>query len=282
MLFANINRAIARAQDEQRERESAQVSLFAAFSGEAAFRPDTYAPAESRWTQREVLASEKEVLGFYVSGHPLDHFASELAKMDVRALATLKDPEFLNNAPMRSRPNADPNAVQIKRTHAQAAVIVVSYRERPINDGRRMGICLLEDRSGQAEALSFDDEGKYTQLLSSDVPLLIRLQVSEDRREEGKIALRIEEARPLEAEVLKVSDQLLVRLRDDQCTSKILRELQETLAQHKGHCRVRAHVVVAGAGEVVVEAGENYRVKAEDELIGKLERLLGRTAARIG
>ena len=282
VLWSNVSRAIQRAQDEQRERDSAQVSLFGALADDSgAKRPDTYAPAESPWTQREMLANEKEVLGFYVSGHPLDRFARELQRMEVRSLATLKDPEFLKNAPSRSRPGQD-GAPAPKRTHAHAAVIVVQYRERPINDGRRMGICVLEDRSGQAEALCFDDEGKYTRLLSSDAPLWLRLQVGEDRREEGKVALRIEEAHLLQDKVAENAPRLNLLLRQEQCTPKLLKELQDLLLAHAGPARVGVRVAVAGLGDVEVEAGSRFRVKTDDDLIGAVERLIGRNTVRLG
>ncbi|MBM4345325.1 MAG: DNA polymerase III subunit alpha [Deltaproteobacteria bacterium] len=282
VLWSNVSRAIQRAQDEQRERDSAQVSLFGALAGDAgAKRPDSYAPAEIAWTQREMLANEKEVLGFYVSGHPLDRFARELQRMEVRSLATLKDPEFLKNAPTRQRPGLD-GAPGPKRTHAHAAVIVVQYRERPINDGRRMGICMLEDRSGQAEALCFDDDAKYTKLLSSDAPLWLRLQVGEDRREEGKVALRIEEAQLLQDKVAENAPRLNLRLRHDQCTPKFIKDLQDLLIAHAGPAKLTVRLTVAGLGEVDIEAGPRFRVKADDDLIGALERLVGRTTARLG
>jgi len=280
--WATVGRAIQRAQDEERERNSAQTSLFGLIdAGPVGARPEVYVAAAPPWTQREMLAYEKEVLGFYVSGHPLDRFAAELHRLDVRGLATLKDPEFLRSieSPRRGDPSAPPPP---KRTRAHAAAIVVQYRERPLADGRRMGIAVLEDRTGQAEALSFDDAQAFSPLLASDQPLWIDLTVGEDRKEVGKVALRIEGARLLEDHVLERSQQLTVRLREPQCDPRTLRELAELLGAHRGPARVRARVVFAGRGEVVVEASERYRVKPDETLIGKLERLLGRDAARIG
>ena len=284
VLWANVGRAVQRAQDEQRERESAQVSLFGMLGTAAeAVRPITYVSAEMPWTQREMLANEKEVLGFYVSGHPLDRYANELQRLDARSLATIKDPDFLKGIQSYSRPNADPAAPPPpKRTKVHVAAVVVAYKERPLADGRRMGIAVLEDRSGQAEALSFDDEGKFKTLLASDAPLWLRLQVGEDRKEPGKVALRIEDAILLDDKVQETSEQLLLRLRDTQCDPKTLQDLCAILTAHRGGARVKVHVLLVDRGEVVVACGDKFRVKADDALIGKLERLLGRESARIG
>ena len=284
VLWANVGRAVQRAQDEQKERESAQTSLFGMLGASpGAQRPLTYVGVDIPWTQREMLANEKEVLGFYVSGHPLDRYANELQRLDVRSLATIKDPDFLKTIPSYSRGNQDPNApAPPKRTKVHVAAIVVQYKERPLNDGRRMGIALLEDRSGQAEALCFDDKGQWKALLTADAPLWLQLQVGEDRREPGKVALRLESAVALEDKVLEKSEQLLLRLRDNQCDPKTLAELGTILAAHRGTARIKAHLLLADRGEVVLACGDKWRVKADDALIGKLERLLGREAARIG
>ncbi len=294
VLWTNVGRAIERAQEDQRERDSAQVSLFGMLGDASAVqRPDVYAPAEEPWTGRQTLGMEKEVLGFYVSGHPLDRYAKDLHRLDVRTLAVLKDPAFLESQPSRGRPS-DNGPPPPKRAYANAAVVVVSHREMVIKDGRKMGITVLEDRSGQAEVLCFESkeprEGKDRQqgldemreLLSSNEPLLVRLQVGEDRRELGKVSLRLEGAKTVEAELGDKAEQLVVRIGASQCSQANLDALRALFDDHRGKARVRLRIHWPNRGEVVVHTAERWRVRIGEDLIGAAEKLLGRGCAVAG
>ncbi|MBI5607511.1 MAG: DNA polymerase III subunit alpha [Deltaproteobacteria bacterium] len=277
VLWSNLGLAVELAQDSAKRGKT--PSLF----GEEELHPDKYQPATEQWTQRQILANEKEVLGFYVSGHPLDRYAKDLHRLQVRNLVQLKDWEYFQaNAPPPRGPQ-DPNAPpRPRRMTAHAAVVVVAHKERPLNDGRRMGITMLEDRSGQAEALSFDGLDQFGELLKGDQPLLLTLQVGEDRKEANKVSLRIEKAALLDEVMKDEVERLTVRLAADQCNPVKLKALCDAMAACKGPARLRLLVHVEGQGDVVIDASERFLVQPGDELVGAVERILGRGALVYG
>jgi DNA polymerase-3 subunit alpha len=277
VLWANLAVAVELAQGAAK-----RANITSLFDDEE-LQVDKYQPATDKWTQRQILAYEKDVLGFYVSGHPLDRYAKDLHRMQVRSLTQLKEWDFfLNNAPA-PRGSQDPNAPpRPRRMTAMAAVVVVAHKERPLNDGRRMGITTLEDRSGQAEALSFDGLDQFGELLKSDQPLLLTLQIAEDRKEANKVSLRIEKATLLEEAMKDEVERLTVKLGAEQCNPAKLKALSEALSAFRGPARLRLLVHIEGQGEVVIDAGDRFMVQPGDELVGAVERILGRGALTYG
>jgi DNA polymerase-3 subunit alpha len=269
VIWANVGRAIERAQEAQRERDSAQVSMFGSFGAREKTQPDIYQPAEETWSQRQTLASEKDVLGFYVSGHPLDRYGKDLARLDCRNLASLKDIAVVKAGAGR-------------RVFAMVAVVVVAHREKMTQKGTRMAFTTVEDKSGQTEVMAYQRGlEKFAALLEGDQPLLLRLSVDSDREDETKVRLAIEDAKLLDDAMLKEARQLRVRMTEQQCDATKLRELRQLLQTAPGETRVQVQLSLAGRGEVLVAAGVALRVALSDDLIGRLERLLGRGAVQV-
>jgi DNA polymerase-3 subunit alpha len=275
MLWANIGRAVERAQEEVRERESAQTSLFGMLEAKGAKPVDSYVTPNETWPMRQMLAFEKEILGFYVSGHPLDRYARDLHRLSCKTLASLKDPDILQTATMGARGP--------RRLQHYAAVVVVAHREQMTQKGTRMGFTTVEDLSGQAEIVVFAKALEQAEsLLQGSAPLLMKLSVDADGREEGKVRLALEEVVSLDDAMRSKLERMRIFLREDQCEHAKLKELTTLLATHPGTARVTVLLRLAGRGEVVVAAGSNLRVALSDELIGKVEKLLGRETADYG
>jgi DNA polymerase-3 subunit alpha len=284
VLWGNLDRAIEHAKRDQQERQSEQVSLFSLLGGDQTVqRSDHYETPAERWLPRENLAKEKEVLGFYVSGHPLDRYKKELGRLDVRELVQLKSWSFFEeNATTFRRANADADAPPLRRLSAHAAVVVVSHSERMTRpsvvngvqrDGRRMAVTVLEDRSGQAELVSFENLDALAEQMQPDRLLLVKLAIGEDRREAGKVQLRVVQAESLEDKVRAMADIRLIRLPQQRCQPAVLRALAQTLGEFPGPVRVRLAVQVDGAGEAILEL-EDLRIRLCDELDQRILQVL--------
>src|SRR5690606_15011304 len=89
-MFAQIERTLARAASIIADRQSGQSSLFGAFEEKAAPMPESISNLPE-WPQHELLAHEKELLGFYVTGHPLTPFADILEKYSLANSAKLAE-----------------------------------------------------------------------------------------------------------------------------------------------------------------------------------------------
>ena len=138
--FATIETAIERGAQAQKDRRSGQTSLFGLLEpAPTRVRPaqdETY-PDVGEWTPKELLAYEKEALGFYISGHPLDRYRADLSRY---ANATTVDFD------------------EGKRGPGEAAIggVVSAYRERPTRRGDgKLAFFNLEDASGQLEVVVF-------------------------------------------------------------------------------------------------------------------------------
>ena len=134
----SIERATERGASAQRDRAVGQSSLFGLLGAQDASTPapvtkGEYVPSEE-WPEKERLASEKEAIGFYVSGHPLHQYERELRRW--------------------ARPAASVQRARRDET-VTVAGIVAQLRERPTKTGKRMAWVTLEDLSGSVELVCF-------------------------------------------------------------------------------------------------------------------------------
>ena len=271
VIWTNIDKAIERAQEEQRERATGQTSLFGDLLGGGMLQvDDAYAAARETWTVRQTLEFEKECLGFYVSGHPLDRYRHKLYRLSCRALAMAKDLTILRKS-------------ERGRVKLKVAVVVVNYRTRITQRGTRMAFAVLEDLSGQAEVMCFAKTvDAYGELLASEEPLLIGLTAEHDRADETKVRLSVDTVESLEDVVRGLTDHLRVTLTAEQCQPKLLDRLVATLREHPGKAPVVLHVRIAGKGVAQVTAAADIQVDPGEALIGALERVVGRGAISLG
>ena len=232
VLWANIDKALERANAEQREKETGQGSLFGSFGASPVLVvQDVYLPTREAWTARTTLEYEKQCLGFYVTGHPLDRYKGKLWRLESRPLATAKTVQVLEGA-------------RRGRVSLKSAVVVVNYRERITKTGRRMAILVVEDLSGQAELTCFDPQlTELSETLKSNVPLLLTVEASRDRRDESVVSLKVLSADSLDNAVASMSDYLKITLDVEHCEAKALRELRDVLNRGR-----RAY---AGVAEVI-------------------------------
>ncbi|MCO4762347.1 MAG: DNA polymerase III subunit alpha [Myxococcales bacterium] len=235
-LWENITKAIQRSQEEQKERDTGQGSLFGALGGgsQGIKVDDAYRKAKESWTLRQTLESEKEVLGFYVTGHPLDRYSSKLYRLSCRSLAAARDPAILRSG-------------KRGRVKVLIAAMVSSYREIITRAGKRMAFVTLEDLSGQEEVMCFARtlETAAATLQKGD-PLLITLQASADREDPQKVRLILDEAELLDDAVGRLTDYLRISLKAEQCRGATLSDLARLLSESQAWAQARLQAQQAG------------------------------------
>jgi len=163
--FAAIEGALDSRTRAARDRDSGQASLFDLLSAgaEAEETEDALPPAEP-WTPRETLAHEKEALGLYASGHPVDEHAESLALITP-----------VNCGNVAEQKNGETVAV---------GGIVVDLTTRKTKKGDRFALFRLEDRYGSVKVVCWPEQYKsYQQLIEPDRALMIRARV--ETSEEG-------------------------------------------------------------------------------------------------
>jgi len=262
-MWNAIGPAVDTAAVAQRERDSGQTSLLSLLSGTAPGQApppaeDVYGEGEE-WTPKQLLAFEKESLGFYISGHPLDRFAGELRRF------------------------ASAISVNCMSRGGRAEVIlggvVSDYQERPIKNGSgKYAFFKLEDQHGQIEFhVASSKLEEYREVLTLGDPLLVTgtVDVPYGDSENPRERLRFVDAKPLASIRAERSTMMDVRLNADLLNDEQLVALQKLLRQFPGGCRTRLRLEIPQRSETVFDLGEEFKVEASDELLAKLEQVFG-------
>ncbi|WP_075289149.1 DNA polymerase III subunit alpha [Pararhizobium arenae] len=236
-LVGGLDRILGLAQRAQENKVSGQSDMFGA--GAATGPEKLGLPAYAPWLASEKLHREFQVLGFYLSAHPLDTYGELLTKMRVQTFGDFS------------------GSVKKGATAGRLAGTVTSKQERKTRTGNKMGIIAFSDSSGQFEAVLFSEAlNQYRDLLEPGKSLVMTVQAEE--RPEG-IGLRIQTLQSLEERSLQMQKALRVYVRD----SGPLRSVASHL-NTKGDGLVSFIVIKDnGQREIEVELNERYRISAE-------------------
>jgi DNA polymerase-3 subunit alpha len=254
-LIEALDAALSEAQLKQQEREAGQASLF----GEAApadVRAQFALPDIPAWTEAERLAREKEVIGFFISGHPLERYRDEVTLFGSRTTATLGE--------------WSEHQVNV------AAVVTGVKRQISKKTGKEYARLTLEDFHGTAEAICFPDAwSKLNQIVTVDSALLLTGGYSDRDRGEDVAPFIVESARSL-AE-LKRSGALGLRLRWGLPAAPNPAAIKAAVAVCSAHPGPTPVYIEwnDGNGETVRLRSRRVRVAAEEDLVRALRDLLG-------
>jgi DNA polymerase-3 subunit alpha len=258
-LAAMLDRVIDLGQKRQREATSGQHGLF---MGEAEQAPPPHLdlPDVPDWTEAERLAGEKEVLGFYVTGHPLEKYMGRLATITRHDTSSLEG--LAHEAPVT------------------LAGILTGWRVRPSKKGDLWGTGMLEDNRGSVELLVFPQAYQQFQgVLKNDAALLIKGRVRHEENQRTKVV--VSEARPLEAAVNGGQSRLRIRVNLAEAGDNLATELGDLLAAHPGNNSVVLELTRPGDFVATLRVSRPAAVKADEELITRLRALCGESTIAI-
>jgi len=264
-----LDSAHERAVAAQRDRDSGQTSLFGmldsgAHSGASAVSLDDAQkyPDIVDWEPRQRLAFEKEALGFYVSGHPLDRYEDDLRRYAGSSTTRLE------NLP--------------DRTEVSIGGMVSEYRERPLKNGKgRMAIFSLEDKEGTVEVVVFSRPfEEFEATLKSDEPLLVTGTVRMEGEGESRVPrLQLKSVVTLPTLRRQKTREIHLHLDADRVRNEQLEQLRQVLLQHVGECRTHVELDLPRRSRTTLVLSERFSVTPSDELLLKLERLFGERVA---
>jgi DNA polymerase-3 subunit alpha len=256
-LMAALDAAFEAGQRHQRERDQGQVSMFDLLGGaEPALAPDPVDPQTPEWDAEQRLANEKEVLGFYLSGHPLRGVWEQARRLGVVGTGALAQVE--------------------ESARVLLCGLVSGLREINTKNGNRMGFVTLEDVEGSIEATVFPELFRQTAtLLRGSAPLLVRGRVEGSPTARKLLA---DDIRPLPAPEEGGDGaagpvrtcRVVVRAGSAGTALPALRELCEA---HRGAVPLALHVQADGA-EVVIQP-RRLRVRPSGAFVQAVETLLG-------
>jgi DNA polymerase-3 subunit alpha len=263
-----IDKAMERAQKTQRDAEQGQSGLFGLFDETPTRGHDADAlPASPEWEESVRLANEKEVLGFFVSGHPLDKYAEKLRNL----AGVITVAEALERKPPERRwgGQQDPaDEIQV------AGVLVGIVAKKSKKDQRLYGQGSLEDATGKMELICFArDYEKLAAQLKMEVPVLVRGVLMGDEDAAPKIA--VSQVLALEEVQVKLPTGIRIRINLDRATDEMLAALKSAADAAPGPGKVLLQIEKKGEYRVILEP-EGMSVAADKGWVERVEELAGK------
>ena len=279
-LIAALDHAVSRAERARRDRESGQTSLLEMVGSEEVTADDYGLTIDvAPMAGEEKLRLEKELLGLYLSDHPLRRISAELAKL------------------------SDTQAVEVtsalQDTEVRVAGLVREVRRVVTRKGQIMAYATLEDLTGSVDIVLFPRVFEQARLLfEPDKVVVVQGKVDAragSTRASGAASSPVDPEIEVEVETASVvadmawlwddpdcapvSRRQLVHVRIPSSDAGLAEQLESVLARHPGTDEVVLHVVV-GSREVVVNA-DRYHVLAGPALAAEIDQLVGEAATRL-
>ena len=264
-LFGAVDSAIEHGNRTQRDRDQGQGGLFGAEEegGLSIIR----LPDSAAWTEMELLSHEKEALGLYLSGHPIDRHAGDLRAFGAKTVGDLtmsEIPASIDGAPGR---------LVIEDTYVGG--IVSGFRGLKTKKGDPMCVFTLEDHQGAVEVVVFPEMfARHRALIVSGALLLVR---GKFERDEESSRFQCADILPLSGLKERLSRGVRIRLKGN-CPRETIEALWELLGKHRGDRPVAVEVDVnGGARHVIMRADvtSSIRVRTSEQFVADVERICG-------
>jgi len=212
-------------------------------------------PQAEEWHESQLLQYEKEVIGFYITGHPLNRYESDLK------LYTRHTTQDISSLPAKQE-------VKI------GGLLKLDREIFTQKKGERMAFVTLEDIYGTVEVVLFPEIYKSAaELVSQEAPVLIKGQVEVKDQRTNILATEVIHLDELRKKSVR---ELHLKLPLENFYAQDLQGLQHLFHDHQGRCRLFLHFLPEGEKELVFLAGPGIRVEPSEELIMEIEKRLGK------
>ncbi|WP_296218434.1 DNA polymerase III subunit alpha [Pseudomonas sp. UBA2684] len=253
VLLGAMEEAVQAAEQTARSAESGHMDLFGGVFADT--EADVYRNhlRARELTLKERLKGEKDTLGLYLTGHPIDEYEGEVRRFARQRIVDLK----------------------AARGDQTIAGLVVNLRVMKNKKGDKMGFITLDDRSGRIEASLFAEAFNSAQaLLQTDALVVVEGEVSNDDFS-GGLRLRAKRVMSLEEARTGLADSLRLKIDSAALKGDRLRWLAELCGRHRGACPITLDYSSDDA-KAVLQFGEGWRIDPADSLIQALRDQFGR------
>ena len=271
-LMAGLQNAVQMAEQHQQNVRVGQDDLFGSSVEKNAIAP-VQMISIAEWDDEQRLTLEKETLGLYLTGHPINRYEKELRQFTHSTLAEIAEL-------VGSSGNQGYVAQKNQPVYALAG-LMVGIRIRKANNGNKIVSATLDDRTGRIEVRIFEDQfEKYGPLLIKDKLLIVEGNVAYDDFSDGyritaKTMYDISQARQ------RFAKRLEIRVNEKQAANGFVHELTNVLKPFReGECPVWINYRRSNASAVFA-LGNEWRVQPSDELMSRLDSLIGHDNVRV-
>jgi DNA polymerase-3 subunit alpha len=259
----------------QRDRDQGQAQLFGGFDDR-----DTSAgngngvmtlPESKPWTESEQLAYEKETLGLYWSGHPVDRYAAALREFGAKSIGELAEVQ-----PTAPRDNGwGPTGPKPIEADTSIGGIVAACRQLKTRKGDRMAVFTLEDAQGGVEVIAFPETyQRSASFIETGTMVLVRGKLE---RDDETVRILASEVVPIESVRERLAREVAIHLRKP-ADRNTLETIGEIFSRHRGDRKVSFEVETGEPPNrlrVKVEVSSQIRVRPSPNLVAEIEQLVG-------
>ena len=254
-MMAAVDKAVDLGQSAAADRKAGQLNMFANLAEDKL--PATF-PRVEPWSESQLLAAEKDTLGFYVSSHPLVKYGRELDSLTTPTGFAL------------ARTDGAPNNAVVSVGCMIADVRSVFTKK----DNRRMAMLTLEDLTGKCDAVVFPNTYEEVGEKLLEGALVFIVGTVDRSRERANII--VDRVVPIDGAVAELTGSIMLRLPTGRQRDGVLAALTETLSTHSGSCPVfvTLHPDCCGDLRAVIKLDQQWAVTPSRELIDVLTELL--------
>jgi DNA polymerase-3 subunit alpha len=251
--FSVVDRALAKASSQARDRESGQTSLFGAFEESSQSMQDTV-PDLAEWERGDILAAEKELLGFYVSGHPLDPYRELLGQYCLHDSETVK-------------------ALESRKVTRIGGLIATVQRGISRRTNKPYAIATVEDLKGSFQVLCMNENyDKYQELLLSNKTVLV---IGEANNSEDTPKIFPQEIIPLDDAPAMFTQQVQFRFNGSELGPEKMEELHGLATSHPGRCPLFLCIRQQDSRLVFIDTSKKHFVRPSVQLRDEVNEMLG-------
>jgi DNA polymerase-3 subunit alpha len=272
-LLAAVDAAIEHGNRVQRDRDRGQADLFGA-GDEVGEAPEDVVPALPNapgWSELEQLSYEKEALGLFWSGHPIDSHASDLREYGARTIAELLGGETGTGGESRP-PRPQPRSGE----EVSVGGIVTGVRPLKTRKGDRMGVFTLEDRDGGLEVVVYTEPfARFERLLEDGTLVVVRGRLEKDDEETRLYAADIA---PISSVRERLARELAITLAVPPHGRQTFVALAELFDRHRGDKPVTLQLELRGSQHplrVRAQVSSQIRVKPSPAFLSAIRELCG-------
>ena len=215
-------------------------------------------PKVEPWGQLEQLAKEKEVVGFYISGHPLDQY-----KLLIQHVAKQTLPEL-----------ADLKLLEGKDVTVAGIITVVQHRTS--KTGKPFGTFAMEDYMGSFEFILFgDDYIKFRNYLSEGLQVCVRAKVQTRFGQAGNFECKIQKIDLLSEMKDKTFSSIKLKVGTSDVSNDFVDKIELLINTYPGKCGIEIHIEDKAENLSVKMFSKTKKIDINDDLMNELNRLTG-------
>ncbi len=260
-FLAALDTAIESGQSAQRDKAVGQASLFDfsdSFSADIRKLPNV-----PRASGSEVLAMEKEILGFYISGHPLSRCEQLIKEYTNASSSTFEDIE-----------DGEPITI---------GGMIASIRNHTTRNDKQMAFVTLEDLEGTVDLVVFSEAlESCSDAIQEGSIVWVKGHTGNGKSARENISILVDEVLSLDAARQRFSTSVHVRLPMTMLESSALESLKGVFADNKGGCNLFLHFKTSQYDEVVIQANPDTKVSPTEALISQVEKMVGEQCVWLG